>query len=155
MKSSNTLFVWGLIVLGGCDHSLDSVGGFGLGEPTSTVFAFGDQRQVMVVFSDLPELCELLHDTEAPPYTDYWVMSAWTLSGWKLDESLPSAGFASIAEYDQLWDFPDGRGALEFYSLDDPDVLEGRVALEFEGSDVEARFSAHWCDADLFPGLGE
>ncbi len=139
-------------MLGGCDDSLDSVGGFGLGEPTSSVFAFSERRQLMVVFSDLPELCDLLHDTAAPPYTDYWVMSAWTLSGWKLEESLSSEAFVSVTDFEQVWDFPDGRGSIEIASLDEDAVLEGRVDLDFDGSEVRARFSATWCDADLFPG---
>lgn len=140
--------------LAGCDHSLDSISHFQLGVPESAVFGFNDQRQIMVVFSDLPQLCPLLHDTEPPAYEDFWVMSVWTIDGWRLEEEISSLGYTALSDYGQLWEFPDGRGSLEIFSLED-DLLQGRVDMDFEGSGVRARFDASWCDAALFQGMGE
>jgi len=133
---------------------MGELGGFDIGEPQSVVFGFNDLRQIMVVFTDIPQVCSLLYDSEPPPYQSYWVISTWTLGAWREDEGMSTYGYAAVSDYGQVFEFTDARGSLEIFELDDED-LSGRMELDVEGEMIETRFEAEWCDAYLFQGMEE
>jgi hypothetical protein len=146
------LWIAAAAILGvGCDHSLDSIQGFELGEPTSAVFGFSSDREVMVVFSDMPDLCPLLWDTNPPPYDDYWVLSAWSLSAYRTETAISAYSYVAMSDYGLEWD-DEGRGSLELSTIED-DRVEGVVDLTFGQDEIHARFEAWYCDAHLFQGL--
>ena len=140
-----------LAIATGCDYSLDSVDGYELGLPTSTIFGYNTDRELMLVLSDMPDLCPLMSDTEPPPYDDYWVLSAWTLSGYRLDEPMSADGYIGILSSGEGLE-RDGGGTIELKKLEDG-YAKGIVEMTFGGDEVRARFEAESCDAPFFQGL--
>lgn len=142
-----TLF---LLTLTGCDHSLDHLDGRKLGRPESAVFGASAEGQIMVVFSDLPELCPLLFEQDPPFYKEFWIVTAWTEYAYLEDEAQDAGGFAVLAQGSSWDEYDADVGALMIDRLDD-DALSGKVDLLFStGDPIWARFEAEPCDAPLF-----
>jgi len=140
-----------LAIASGCDYSLDSVEGHELGLPTSSLFGYNTARELMVVLSDMPDLCPLMSDTESPPYGDYWVLSVWTLSAYETDDPMSADGYVGILDSGEDLEV-DGRGTIELKELEES-YAKGIVEMTFGNDEVRARFEAEPCDAPFFQGL--
>ena len=65
----------------GCSKNLGTLEGNIIGKPESVVFARNDSGHIMLVLSNLPDLCSSLSAADPPDTDDFWVLSSWTHVG--------------------------------------------------------------------------
>ena len=140
-------------VLTGCDKSLDSIGGHELGEPESVIYGSNESGHIMVVMSDLPNLCEAVRSADPPARNDFWVLSSWS----HIDADDPGRyvvdSYAAITENGAIHEYETEAGMLDIFSLR-MGHIKAEVDLRFStGDDVSAEIEGNHCDANLFMGL--
>jgi hypothetical protein len=152
--SRSILAVLSVAALGlSCDTDLDTLDGHKLGKATSAVFSRDRNGHVMLVLSDLPDLCESLVEADAPSKADFWVLSAWTSVG--VDESSEYAveAYVAVSTNQVIEEYQTEAGGVEFSQVD-ADELAGVIDITFPGNEqIKARFEAEFCDSDLFVGM--
>lgn len=138
----------------GCQpYDFDRIGDVSLGVPGASVFGYSEIGELMVVFSDMPELCDALYQHDPPQFADWWVVSVWTRSAVRVGEDLAVDGYAAVSVSDEVTETDTTDAWLRLKSLDDEHV-SGTVYLELESSDrIRAKFDALPCNAPLFIGL--
>jgi hypothetical protein len=139
--------MWWILLLTGCDHQLDSIEGYDLGRPETVVWSKDDESgRVMVVASDLNDLCDVL-DTGEWPSPPYWALWTWSETEASYESELDAEAFASIQD-GILDDTFEGGGVMV---LDDGDkALDVHIDVEFGADRILADLQADNCDADLF-----
>lgn len=107
----------------------------------------------MLVFSDVPGLCDYLGQVEPPPYDNWWMSSVWTMDGIKLQEEQAADGWLTYTTSGAGWEFYADSAVVEFNELEE-DVLSGKLRMFFDTKEsIYASFEAEYCDVDLFLGL--
>lgn len=141
-------------------RSLDSLDGVKLGEPSAVVYNSDADGSMMVVFSNVGNLCDQLGNVEGPDAPDWWVVSAVVNQDIVLGEEMSATGFASITQDGETTEYTSTSGSVEVNTmaeqLDDwswSGRIEGKVDLSFDtGDDLRAKFEAEYCDFNLFQG---
>lgn len=142
-----------LLAMAGCDHNLGVLDGTDLGEPQAAAFHHSPDSRLMVVLSDLPGLCDDLHDNEAPEVGDWWVVSLWTGSSASVEGEYPADGFAALTRGGEVTELNTTTADLDVRDQTDTSI-SGRVDLSFSNGDrLGARFNAELCEAALFQGM--
>ena len=136
-----------------CDSSLDTVGGHELGVPTSAVFSRDGNGHMMVVLSNLEDLCTTLAESDAPSTEDFWVLSAWTAVGVDEPSEYAVEAYVAISDNQVIEEFDTEAGGIDFSQVD-ADQVKGVIDITFPGNDqIKARFAAEHCESDLFVGM--
>lgn len=137
----------------GCDRNLDTIDGHVLGNPESVVFSRNDNDHLMVIMSNLPELCESLASADLPAQDDFWVLSAWTNVNVDEPGEYAVEAYAAVSENTEIDEFDTESGGIKFKRLG-ADHLKAKVDVNFPGNHrVKANVTAEYCDADLFVGM--
>ena len=137
----------------GCDRNLDTIDGHVLGKPESVVFSRNDNDHVMVIMSNLPELCESLASSDLPAQDNFWVLSAWTSVNVDEPGEYAVEAYAAVSENTEIEEFDTESGGINFKRLG-ADHLKAKVDVNFPGNhQVKANVTADYCDADLFVGM--
>ena len=137
----------------GCDNDLDSIDGHRLGEPKSVIYGTNESGQIMVVMSDLPNLCESVRSADPPSRNNFWVLSTWSLIDADRPGSYVVDSYASITENGTVHEYQTESGKLDVFSLSLGRIKAG-VNLRFPtGDDVTAEVEGRECDVNLFVGL--
>jgi len=137
----------------GCDNSLDSIEGHKLGEPESVIYGTNESGQLMVVMSDLPNLCEAVRSSDPPARNHFWVLSTWSLIGADEPGNYVVDSYASITENGTVHEYQTEAGKLDVYTLS-LGHIKADVNLKFATGDVvSAEVEGSQCDANLFVGL--
>jgi len=137
----------------GCDNNLDVLDGHELGRPNSVVFSRDDNGHLMLVMSNLTDLCGTLGDASAPENDDFWVLSAWTHVGVDEPNEYAVEAYAAVSTNQEIEEYDTEAGGVTVSRLE-PDLLKGRLDLTFPGNDhLKAHITADYCDADLFVGM--
>jgi hypothetical protein len=138
----------------GCAR-LGELDGSDLEAPAASVYSFDESGNVMLVFSDQPDLCDLLGSAEPPTPANWWVVSAWTRNGAKEEQELSVDGFATIQLFAQAHDYTATEGTLKISNVQDQEI-QGHLELRFPtGDTLSNHYRADYCDAALFVGLEE
>jgi hypothetical protein len=137
----------------GCDNNLDTLDGHVLGTPESVVFARNDNDHMMVIMSNLPDLCESIASSDVPAKDDFWVLSAWTHVNVDAPGEYAVEAYAAVSENTEIEEFDTESGGIKFKRLG-ADHLKARIDVNFPGNyRVKANITAEFCDADLFVGM--
>ena len=137
----------------GCDRNLDTIDGHVLGKPESVVFSRNDNDHVMVIMSNLPELCESLASSDLPAQDNFWVLSAWTSVNVDEPGEYAVAAYVAVSENTEIEEFDTESGGINFKRLG-ADHLKAKVDVNFPGNhQIKANVTADYCDADLFVGM--
>lgn len=140
--------------------SLDSIDGVKLGSPEEVVYNSDTDGRMMVVFSNVLGLCDQLGNVEGPDAPDWWVVSVVVNQDIVLGEEMAAEGFASITQGGDTTEYTSTSGVVEVSSMAEQQDdwswsgnIEGKVDLTFDtGDQVRAKFSADYCDFNLFQG---
>ncbi len=136
-----------------CDYDMDTLDGHDLGRPTSSVFSRDDNGHIMLVLSDLPNLCDTLTDADAPTSDDFWVLSAWTSVGVDEPDEYAVEAYVAISNNQEIDEYDTEAGGMTFTRID-AEKIKGRLDITFPGNDrIKAHVTAEYCDADLFVGM--
>ncbi len=136
-----------------CDRNLDTLDGHDLGQPTSAVFSRDDNGHVMVVMSNLTDLCQTLAEADSPTTDDFWVLSAWTHVGVDEPDEYAVEAYVAVSTNQEIEEYDTEAGGMTFSRLD-ADMIKGRLDITFPGNDrVKAHITADYCEADLFVGM--
>jgi len=153
MTRSLTLLMLSAGLSFGCDKNLGTLDGHELGRPKSVVFARDESEHIMVVMSDIEDLCDTLAGTDPPRVDDYWVLSAWTNVSVTDPGEYAVEAFAAIASHKDLEEYDTEAGGIKFKRIRD-DLIKAKVDITFPGNDrLKAHVRAKHCDADLFVGM--
>ena len=137
----------------GCDRNLDTIDGHVLGKPESVVFARNDNDHLMLIMSNLPDLCEALSLADIPAQDDFWVMSAWTSVSVDEPGEYAVEAYAAVSENTEIDEFDTESGGIKFQRLS-ADHLTAKVDVNFPGNHrIKATVTAEYCDAELFVGM--
>ena len=137
----------------GCDRNMDTIDGHVLGKPESVVFARNDNDHLMVIMSNLPELCESLRSSDIPPQDDFWVLSAWTNVAVDDPGEYAVEAYAAVSENTEIDEFDTESGGIKFKRMS-ADNLVAKVDVNFPGNHrIKANVTAELCDAELFVGM--
>ncbi|MAY80131.1 MAG: hypothetical protein CL930_05015 [Deltaproteobacteria bacterium] len=142
-----------LLTTAGCDHNLDSIDGHVLGNPESVVFSRNDSDHIMIVMSDLPDLCDALSSADLPHADDFWVVSAWTHVGVNDPGDYAVEAFAAVSRNAGIDEYDTEAGGIKFNRIG-ADLIKAKVDVTFPGNDrLKAKVKAEYCDSDLFLGM--
>ena len=137
----------------GCDKSLDSIDGHSLGEPESVIYGTNESGHIMMVMSDIPNLCEAVRSADPPARNDFWVLSLWSHINADDPGRYRVDSYASIRENGSVFEYETEVGVIDIYSLNLGHV-KADVDLKFSTGDVvSAEVEGRHCDANLFVGL--
>ena len=137
----------------GCDRNLGSLDGHFLGRPKSVVFNRNDNDHVMIVMSDLDDLCADLSNADPPRMNNYWVVSAWTNVGVPDKGEYAVEAFSAVSTKNDLDEYDTEAGGIKFKRIRE-DIIKAKVDITFPGNDrLKANVRAKHCDADLFVGM--
>ena len=137
----------------GCDRNLDTIDGHVLGKPESVVFARNDNDHLMIIMSNLPDLCDALGSADIPAQDDFWVMSAWTSVNVDEPGEYAVEAYAAVSENTEIDEFDTESGGIKFKRLS-ADTLTAKVDVNFPGNHrIKANVTAEYCDAELFVGM--
>ena len=137
----------------GCDRNLDTIDGHVLGKPESVVFSRNENDHVMVIMSNLPNLCESLASSDMPAQDNFWVLSAWTSVHVDEPGEYAVEAYAAVSENTEIDEFDTESGGVDFKRLG-ADHVKAKVDVNFPGNHrVKANVTAEYCDADLFIGM--
>ncbi len=141
------------VMSAGCDKNLGTLDGHRLGRPESVVFSRNGSDHMMVVMSDLPDLCDALTEADPPSDDSYWVLSAWTHVGVHDPGEYAVEAYAAVSSDKDVEEYDTEAGGIKFKRIG-ADVLKAKVDITFPGNDrIKARVRAEYCDADLFVGM--
>lgn len=144
--------LWMLAASACAPWDLDHVDGQPLGVPGSAAYGLSEIGEIMVVFSDLPDICERMWDPDPPEFQDWWVVSVWSRSAPRVDERLPSYGYVAVSVYDEVRDYEALDAWVDLERID-PESVRGQVYVELDSGDrLRAHFEAPYCDAPMFAG---
>ncbi len=137
----------------GCDHELGMLDGHDLGRPESAVFSRDDNGHIMLVMSNLSDLCDTLTDADTPSSDDFWVLSAWTAVGVDDPDEYAVEAYAAVSQNQEIEEYDTEAGGFTISRID-AEQIKGRLDITFPGNDrSKARLSAEYCEADLFVGM--
>jgi hypothetical protein len=137
----------------GCDKNLGEIDGHYLGRPKSVVFARSTNDHVMIVMSDLENLCDDLSGSDPPRVDDYWVVSAWTNVGVSDRGEYAVEAYAAVSTNKDIDEYDTEAGGIKFNRISE-DLIKAKVDITFPGNDrLKARVRAKHCDTDLFVGM--
>jgi hypothetical protein len=137
----------------GCDRNLGTLDGHDLGRPESVVFNRNENGHIMIVMSDLEDLCDELSKADPPSMDNYWVVSAWTNVGVAEEGEYAVEAYASVASHKDNDEYDTEAGGVEFLRMRE-DIIKAKVDVTFPGNDrLKARVKARHCAADLFVGM--
>ena len=153
MRNLGIVFFSTAAMFTGCDRNLDTIDGHVLGKPESVVFSRNDNDHVMVIMSNLPDLCESLASSDVPAQDNFWVLSAWTSVNVDEPGEYAVEAYAAVSENTEVDEFDTESGGINFKRLG-ADHLKAKVDVNFPGNhQVKANVTADYCDADLFVGM--
>jgi len=136
-----------------CDYDLDTLDGHDLGKPSSAVFSRDDNGHIMIVLSNLTDLCQTLAAADTPSQDDFWVLSAWTSVGVDESDEYAVEAYVAVSTNQVIEEYDTEAGGIEFSQVD-ADEVAGILDITFPGNDqITARFEAEYCDSDLFVGM--
>ena len=137
----------------GCSKQLGTLEGNIIGKPESVVFARNDSGHIMLVLSDLPDLCDSLAGSDPPDTDDFWILSSWTHVGVNDPGEYAVEAFVAISKNQVIEEYDTEAGGIKFKRLG-VDVIKAKVDLTFPGNDrLKGVVLAEYCDADLFVGM--
>ena len=153
MRILGTVLLTLPLISTGCDRNLDTIDGHVLGKPESVVFARNDNDHLMIIMSNLPDLCEALRSADIPAQDDFWVMSAWTSVNVDEPGEYAVEAYAAVSENTEVDEFDTESGGIKFKRLS-ADNLTAKVDVNFPGNHrIKANVTAEYCDAELFVGM--
>ncbi len=143
-----------LLLSAGCNNVIDPLYGHELGRAESAVYGYDyNTRNIIVVFSNLENLCAKMTSDSQPMGEGDWVVSAWrTADG--------TGGFFSTVENGAVVSHETTGATLDVRILPseaealEGDPCKGTVELVFENGDtVATRFKTYYCSQALLNGL--